>query len=185
MNYKKAMNKMVAKTTIFIFLILALACVFTYKIYYQFVGQRDKIRNSPSLEVTYHGKYGEEVNFTKITPVTDSVGLSSNPHKITIKNSTTKKVKYKIVVVPNKDKYLEEDCGEYKIPDNIIKVGIHPRGKVSEIYNLDDLDGNILETAVLSPQSSVDYTIRFWVSQNTLIQDADMHFHGIIEVVEE
>ena len=185
MNYRKAMNKMLIKTTIFIAIIIGLALFSTYKIYNKYVGQRDKIKNSPSLEVTYHGKNGETVDFTKIKPVTDSVGLSSSPYKITIKNNTTKKVKYRIVLKQNKDKYTEHECGEYKIPENIIKLGIHKKGKVSDISTLDDLEDDILDKGTIGPQDSIDYTIRFWISQNNLIQDADMHYHGIIEIEEE
>ena len=81
--------------------------------------------------------------------------------------------------------YKKDKCGEYKIPLNIIKVGIHTKGQVSDIYNLDDLDNNIIVNKVIGPQKEEEYTLRFWISKNTLTQEADMHFHGIIEVVED
>ena len=174
--YKQARKKMLIKNIIFMSVIIGLALVSTYKIYDKFQDERDKISNSSSLAVTFHDKAGEKVAITKITPVTDSVGLSSRAYRFTIKNNTATKVKYAVKIV---------QCGEYKIPLNIIKVGIHTKGQVSDIYNLDDLDNNIIVNKVIGPQKEEEYTLRFWISKNTLTQEADMHFHGIIEVVED
>ena len=182
--YKKARNKMLIKSFIFIFLILGLAVFSTYKIYYKFQNTRDKISSSPALTVTYHGKQGENVKITKVIPMTDAVGLSSDAYKLTIKNNTGTKVKYRLVLKDDKETYKKDLCIENKIPDNIIKVGIHTSGEVSKIYNLDDLENRILDTGVISPQSEENYTIRFWISKNTIATESNMHFHGII-VVEE
>ena len=56
-----------------------------------------------------------------------------------------------------------------------------------EIPNLPGvkLDNNIIVNKVIGPQKEEEYTLRFWISKNTLTQEADMHFHGIIEVVED
>lgn len=183
--YKQTRRKMLIKNIIIIFIILSLALISTYKIYDKFQAERDKISNSSSLEVTFHSKKEDKVTINKITPVTDSVGLSSNAYKFTIKNNTNKKVKYAIKIVPDNEAYKKDKCVEYKIPLNIIKTGIHEKGEVSDIYNLDDLDNNIIVNKVLGPKKEVEYTVRFWISKNTLTQDADMHFHGILEVVED
>lgn len=182
--YKKARNKMLIKSFVFIFLILGLAVFSTYKIYNKFESTRDKISSSPDLTVTYHGKQGEKVTMTKVVPVTDAVGLSSNAYKFTIKNNKGTKVKYRVVLKEDAETYKKDNCLENKIPDNIVKVGIHPSGEVSKIYNLDDLEGKVLDTGTISPQSEEDYTVRFWISKNTIATESNMHFHGII-VVEE
>ena len=91
--YKQARKKMLIKNIIFMSVIIGLALVSTYKIYDKFQDERDKISNSSSLEVTFHDKAGEKVAITKITPVTDSVGLSSRTYRFTIKNNTATKVK--------------------------------------------------------------------------------------------
>lgn len=181
--YKKARNKMLLKTVVYIFIILFIAAFSTFKIYYKFEGTRDKISSSPDLTVTYHGKQGEKVKITKVVPVTDSVGLSSNAYKITIKNNTATKVKYKVVVKEDK-KFYKDHSNIDRIPDDIIKVGIHTKGEVSQIYNLDDLENNILDTGVVSPQSEVTYTVRFWISKDIVVQDSDMQYYGILDVEE-
>ncbi len=183
--YKKARNKMLFKSLVFIFLILLIACFSTYKIYYKFESTRDKISSSPDLTVTYHGKQGENVKITKVTPVTDAVGLSSNAYKVTIKNNTGTKVKYKVVLKEDKEAYQKDLCSDNKIPDNIIKVGIHTSGEVSKIYNLDDLENNVLDIGTVAPQSEENYTIRVWISKSALVfDDNNMHYHGIISVEE-
>lgn len=182
--YKKARNKFLIKSMIFIILILGLAVFCTYKIYNKFESTRDKIKSSPTLTTTYHGTLGENVNIKKITPVTDSVGLSSNAYKFTIKNNAGTKVKYRVVLKENSDLYKEHGCGDTKIPEDIIRVGIHTKGENSQIFSLDDLEDNVLDTGVIAPQSEINYTVRFWTSKNTLVQEGNMHYHGII-VVEE
>jgi len=44
---------------------------------------------------------------------------------------------------------------------NFIKVGIHTKGQVSDIYNLDDLDNNIIVNKVIGPQKEEEYTSYF------------------------
>lgn len=180
--YKKMRTKMLIKNVIIISIIIGLALFSTYKIYNKFSDTRDKIINSPSLEVTFHDK--EKVSITKITPVTDAVGLSSHAYRFSIKNNTNRKVRYAIKITPDNKAYKKDKCGEYKMPANIIKTGIHEKGDVSDIYNLDDLDNNTIVTKIIGPQKEAEYTVRFWISQNTLTQEADLHFHGKIEVVE-
>lgn len=180
--YVKLKRKMLIKNIAFITIIIGLALFSTYKIYNKFRDQRDQIRNSPSLEVTFHDS--EEISVTKITPVTDSVGLSSKAYRFSIKNNTNTKVSYSVKINPDNKKYKTDKCGEYKIPLNIIKTGIHEKGQVSDIYNLDDLEDNTIVTKILSPKEEVEYTVRFWISKNTLTQDADLHFHGKLEVIE-
>ncbi len=181
-QYKKTRKKLLIKNIIFMSLILGIALVSTYKIYNKFRDARDKIMNSPSLEVTFHDS--EKVTINKVTPVTDSVGLSKKAYRFTIKNNTNTKVSYSVKIVPDNDAYKNDKCGEYKIPLNIIKAGIHEKGQVSDIYNLDDLENNVLVIKELSPKEEVEYTVRFWISKNTLTPEAKLHFHGKLEIVE-
>ena len=80
--------------------------------------------------------------------------------------------------------YVTKNSTNILIPDNIIKVGIHISGEVSKIYNLDDLEDRVLDTGVVSPQSEENYTVRFWISKNTIATENDMHFHGMLLVEE-
>ena len=108
--YKQARKKMLIKNIIFMSVIIGLALVSTYKIYDKFQDERDKISNSSSLEVTFHDKAGEKVAITKITPVTDSVGLSSRTYRFTIKNNTATKVKYAVKIVQDNKLYKKDKC---------------------------------------------------------------------------
>lgn len=180
--YKNLRKKELMKTAIFTIFILLFTCISTYNIYNKFKDSRDEIMSSKSLNVTFHEK--NEVTINKITPVSDSVGLSSKAYTFTIKNNTNKKVNYIVKIEKDTKTIKEDNCGEYQIPLNIIKTGIHQEGEVSQIYNLDDLEDGIITTRTIGPQKQTNYKIRFWISKNTLTLGADLHFHGIIKVVE-
>jgi hypothetical protein len=154
-------------------------------IYDKFKNVRDKKYNSPSLEVTYHSKNGKNIDITKVTPVTDYVGLSSYAYKVTIKNNTNKRVKYQVKLIDNDKKIAKDDCADKIIPKSIIKVGIHKSGEVSKIINLDDIDNDILTTATLGPKKEEKYTVRVWISnENDLVLDKNLHYHGILKITE-
>lgn len=181
--YKKLQRKLLIKNIIFIFCILLFACFTTYYIYHNFKDTRDEIQSLESLEVAFHNKEGNNVTLTKITPVSDAVGLSTKAYTFTIKNNTNKKVKYAIKIKEDKDTQKKDDCAG-KIPLNIIKTGIHKEGKVSSIYNLDDLNEGIITTSTIGAQKDIKYTIRFWISQSSLTIEYNFHFHGLLEVDE-
>ena len=69
----------------------------TIHIYYKFQGNRNIDFSSESLDVVYHETSGDKLTISKVTPVTDSVGLSSSKaYNISIKNNLTERVNYKI-----------------------------------------------------------------------------------------
>ncbi len=182
--YKQLQKKEMKKNFIFITFILILATVSTYLIYTNVKEERDKILKMKSLEVTYHEKTGNKVTITKLTPVTDYVGLASTPYTFTIKNNTNSWVKYKVKLVKDNDTIKEEECSDTLIPLNLIKVGIHEKGEVSKIYNLDDIEKNIIAVGTIAPRQSETYTVRVWVSGNIIATDKNLHYHGLIKIEE-
>lgn len=179
--YKKIQRRYMIKNCLFILFILIFACLSIYFIYDKFKDTRDEILSSDSLEVAFHNKDGSRVSITKVNPVSDAVGLSSKAYTFTIKNNTNKKVRY---VVKLKEDLSSVPNDAEVIPLNIIKMGIHRRGEVSSIYNLDDLEEGIITDRVIGPKKEVHYTIRFWISQHSLAIDGDFQFHGKLEVEE-
>ena len=104
--FTKSQKKEWIKNGIYIFFILLLAVISTHYIYYHFQDDRNIDFNSESLDVTYRESTGNKIALTKITPVTDSVGLSSKAYVITIKNNLTEKVNYKIILEDDPE-YIE------------------------------------------------------------------------------
>lgn len=182
--YKKLRRKELIKSGIYITFILLFATLTTYYIYNSLKEENNKIRSSKSLDVVFHKKAGEKVTINKVRPVSDSVGLSSHAYTFTIKNNTNTRVNYEVKIVEDKEKIKEDKCKENKIPLNIIKAGIHEKGEVSDIYNLDDLEDGVLVSGNIGPKKEIDYTVRFWISKNSLTVESSLHFHGKIEVVE-
>ena len=76
--YSEIRKREIIKNTIFIIFILILAVIPTHYIYYKFQGNRNIDFSSESLDVVYHESTGDKLTISKVTPVTDSVGLSSS-----------------------------------------------------------------------------------------------------------
>ena len=89
-NHKKELIKNVVTMTF----ILTIAIVSTYIIYNKFDHSEIVDYSSESLDITFKEEMGDEINITNVSPVTDSVGLSSKAHTITIKNNLTEATKF-------------------------------------------------------------------------------------------
>ena len=185
--YSEIRKREIIKNTVFIIFILILAIIPTHYIYYKFQGNRDIDFSSTSLDVVYHEASGDKLTISKVTPVTDSVGLSSSKsYNITIKNNLTERVNYKIRIIQDTETILEDECEEYLIPEEDIRISVKVNKKENKIYDLSELeDGVLLENTIEALQSN-PIAIRLWVNQDsTLPRGAFLHYHGIIQVVEE
>ena len=111
-------KKEIIKNTVYITFILLIAVVSTYFIYNKFQKTRTVDFNSDSLDVSYHEASGDRISINKVTPVTDSVGLSSKAYTISVKNNLTENVHYKVKVLVD---YGDAILGPQK-QGNIIEV---------------------------------------------------------------
>lgn len=170
------------KEIVVIIFILAFALIATYKIYYKFKDSRNVDYNTSTIDVTFHEKTGAEVNILKLTPVRDSVGLSSKAYTFTIKNNTNSSLKYSINIDDNEMKVKDDDCLEYQIPHNLIKFSIHKNGEQNRIYTLSDLVNGEVLTRIIKANQQEEYTMRFWISGDSLQTGAGLHYHGLIKV---
>lgn len=184
--YKYNRKREIIKNTVYITLILLLAIVSTYYIYNRFQENRNIDFNSESLDVTYHEETGDKLAITKVTPVTDSVGLSSKSYNISIKNNLTEKVDYKIRVLDDLDTIKEDGCGDYLIPKEDIRISIKLNKNDNKVYNLVDLEKGVLLDSKVKALDTDEVAIRVWIKQDsTLPMGAKMHYHGTIQVIEE
>ena len=179
-------KKEIIKNTVYIGFILLIAVVSTYYIYDKFSMDRNIDFNSESLDVTYHESTGDKLTISKITPVTDSVGLSSKSYNLTVKNNLTEKVDYKIKIVDDLDLIADHGCDVNSIPKEDIRISIKVKRNDNIIYTLSDLEKGILLDEEIEALDKVDIAIRVWIKQDsTLPVGSDMHYHGLIQVVEE
>jgi len=180
------MKKELIKNGIKVSLILLFAIVCTYYIYNKFENNRSIDYSSTSLDVIYHDTGGDEIDITKVTPVTDSVGLSTNSHSVTIKNNLTVGVNYIVKVVENKDKVLEDECGESTIPTSEIRISIKTKKGPNKIYNLSDLEDGVLLDTKIDALDKNTVTIRAWINKDTtLTPGSNLHYHGVIQILED
>ena len=178
-------KKEIIKNTVYITFILLLAIISTYLIYHKFQDTRNIDFSSESLDVTYHDIKGDKITIDKITPVTDSVGLSSKSHSISIKNNLTENVKYKIKLLDDKEAYegLEEDK---IIPKEDIRVSVKVNKKDTEIFDLVELEEGILLEDEIYALSTDHISIRLWIKQDSKLPSGeDMYYNGIIQIIEE
>ena len=180
-NYRKER----LKSALIICFILAIAIFATHHIYYKFQNERNTDYSSESLDITFHEETGDKVALTRVTPVTDAVGLSSQSYTFTIKNNMTIPVDYTIKLVDDLEMVFEDNCGEIEMPKDIIRVAIKSEEK-TEIYTLSELEDGVLEKDKIKPLDEEEYTIRVWTTQNTTLQAGNTrHYHGKIQIVED
>lgn len=185
MYYKNLYRKEMIKNVIIIGIILFIAVFSTYYIYHTFSDAEEIDYSSTSLDITFHEETGEELDITKITPLTDSVGLSSKGHTITITNNLTEEVNYKIKIVDNEKKMQEQNCIGITIPREEIRVSIKQPGEETNVYKLSDLEEGVILSTRAKALEETKYTIRIWVNnETTLPRDSNHHYHGLIQVVE-
>ena len=174
------------KNIVYVTFILLIAVVSTYYIYNKFQGDRNIDFNSESLDVTYHEKSGDKLTLTKVTPVTDSVGLSSKAYSVTIKNNLTKKVNYKVKIVDDVEKYIEDECEDNKIPKDNIRISIKVNKKSNKIYYLHELEDNLLLDDTIKALETKNISIRIWIRQDSILPtNTKLHYHGIMQVLED
>ena len=179
------LKKEIIKNVMIISVILFIAIVSTYHIYYKFQNDRNVDYNSESLDVVYHDAT-DKIQITKVTPVTDSVGLSGNAFSLSIKNNLTIGVPYKIKIVPDKAMILQDGCFDKQIPEDQIRVSIKVGKKNNKIYTLSELEDGVLLDTELAALQKDELVMRLWISKDTtLVPGSEMHYHGMIQVVEE
>ncbi|MBQ9019450.1 MAG: hypothetical protein IJ097_04000 [Bacilli bacterium] len=184
--YQINRRREIIKNTVYIFFIMLLAIIPTYYIYNKFQGDRNIDFNSESLDVTYHEKSGNKLSLTKITPVTDSVGLSSKTYLISIKNNLTEDVDYKLKVLDDIEKIKEDECQDITIPKDDIRISIKTNKKATKIYSLNELENDVLLTDTINALEKKDISIRVWIRQDSsLPRGSKMHYHGIMQIEEE
>lgn len=180
------LKKDLVKNVVYISIILLIAIISTYNIYYKFHGDILIDDSSESLDIAYHDTNGDQIKITKVTPVTDSVGLSSTAYNLDIKNNLTIPVSYMIKIEDDLDAIREDECGESLIGHENIRISIKEGKKSNRIYSLDELMDGILLESSLDALNSTNIVIRTWVDFDTeLTSGLDLHYHGKIVVVEE
>lgn len=181
--YKKYTRK---QEFIIIAFILVLCLVSTYFIYNKFSDERKIDYNSENLEVVFNDKTGDKISLKKITPLNDSVGLSTKAHNFELNNNLTEKVNVQIKLEDDETAIEKDGCDERLIPKDNIKVTLKKNNTEGEIYRLSELDDGIILEDELEPIAHNTYAIRIWVDKDTALPaGSSFHYHGKIKIVEE
>lgn len=179
------LRKELLKNGIIISIILLIAIVSTYHIYYKFQNDRNVDFNSDSLNVVFHEASGDKIQLTKVTPVTDSVGLSSTSYNLDIHNNLTVGVPYQIKIIPDIDAMQKDGCEENAIPEEDIRISVKLGKEDNQIFDLSDLEDGILLSDTVKALGDDAISIRIWINKDsTLPSGVKMHYHGIVQVIE-
>ena len=108
-----------------------------------------------------------------------------NKDEVKLTNNLTEKVNYKIIVKDDIETILEDECEEYQISKDDIRISVKVGKKDNKIFTLSELvDGVLLEDSLKALENE-EVSIRIWVSQNsTLPLGSNIHYHGILDVVD-
>ncbi len=185
MHYAKYQRRHLIKTGILCAFILGFALVSTYFIYHKFYGKNDQVYQEENLRITFHEKEGNKVTIQKITPVTDSVGLSTSPYSLTLENHTDHSVRY-IISLENDEKTIS-DCGciDNGIPYSIIKLGVHSSKKTLEPKLLSDIPNLAVYQSTLKKGEKEDVELRLWIDRTSTDINRDGHYHAQMIVKEQ
>lgn len=179
------MKKEIIKSCIKILFILLVAVVSTYYIYHKFQNDRDVDFNSESLNVVFHDTSMDKIQLLKVTPVTDSVGLSSSSYSFDVTNNLTINNNYQVRIIIDEDKIKEDECSDILIPEDEIRISVRVGKEENQLYNLSDLENGVLLTRMIPALKKDSVSIRVWVNKDSkLPAGSTMHYHGIIQVVE-
>ena len=178
------LRKYYIKQFIKITFILLIAVIPTYFIYNNFKDKRDQIMSSESLSITFHESAGDKVTLKDVAPVTDSVGLSSSAYTFTIKNNLEVPVRYSVKLVEDLNAVEEDNCLQNRIPMQILRLGYHKDKEENKIVAVPDLVDNTIVTDTIKGYGKAEYTIRLWAGKGTLTTDNNLHFHGVLQVIE-
>ena len=177
------LKREIIKSLIIVSIIMLIAVVSTYYIYQKFQNDRSVDVASESLNVVFHD--ADQLKITKVTPVTDSVGLSSNSYSFDITNNLTVGVPYQVKIVPDTAAIEADGCEDILIPEEDIRISVKVGKKDNQIYNLSDLEDGILLTDEIDALKTNTVAIRIWINKDsTLLAGSKMHYHGIIQVIE-
>ena len=125
------------------------------------------------------------MSITNVTPVTDSVGLSSTAYNLNIKNNQTVAVPFRIKIIDDFEKIADDNCQDNLISKNYIRISVKNGKKENQIYNLNELNDGILLDDEIKALENREITVRIWVNKDSNIpMNTDLHYHGIIQVLE-
>lgn len=178
------MKKALIKNIIKVVIIILFACLCTYFIYDKFHNDRHVDYSSESLDIIFREDTGDKITIDKVTPLNDSVGMSSKSYNFTIKNNLTEKVEATIKLVKDEEAIEKDNCSKLLIPEKYIKVAIKENSSLSEIHTVNELVDETLLTTTLKPLETNNYSVRIWVSNDMKDTEENLHYHGKIEILE-
>ncbi len=173
-------KKYLVKSASMIIFILAIAFMGTYIVYNEFNNTYNEVIETESLTITYQDKERDLLKLENATPVSDGIGKSSNPIKMSLKNNTEEEIKYTAKILLDAEALLECKCSDLLLNEKEVKVNVFVNNREVITVLLNDLENGILLDEVLLPNEEVDLSFRIWVEQGSNVEQENVYYGQIV-----
>ncbi len=173
-------KKYMVKNVSMILFILAIAFMGTYIVYKEFNTAYDETIELENLTIVYHDKERDTLSLENANPVSDGIGRSANPIKMSITNNTEEELEYTVKLLLDNEKIAECKCSDLLLTEEQVKINVLVNNDEYKTVLLNDLEEGILLEEKLSPQEEMDLSFRIWIDQHSLVDQENVYYGKVI-----
>lgn len=169
-------------------LIVFILCLFIcfiavgYAVWTQvFKGEKVNELNTATLILTLDEESTNGISLLNSVPVTDAKGQTYKPYTFKVRNSGTTDANYRIMLVNDTDRYLEDSCNDKKLSWQNIKYSFAKNGDTATTSLLSESEG-ILNMGTIKVGEEDSYSLKLWINSEAGNEIMNQHFHGLIKV---
>lgn len=146
-----------------------------------FNGEQEQSIDTATLILTLNESESNEISLINTIPVSDTKGLTYEPYTFELQNSGSIEANYRIKIIDDDDKYIDDGCSDKKLDWANIRYSFKKNNEVATIGNLSDVNG-VLNIGKIDANQIDKYSLILWIKADATNEIMDRHFHGIIKV---
>lgn len=176
-------NKKENKLGFIVLIFSVLICIIsvTYAIWTQlFEGSKEQIITTGTLVLDLTNEE-DTITLDKIVPLSDTDGLALTPYKFKVINTGTTNANYRISLVNDEEKYIEDSCSDKKMNWADIMYSFTIDNNVPTM-NLLSSNKGILSSGTLNSNKTISCSLRIWIKSDADNSIMGRHFHGKIKI---
>ncbi len=173
-------KKYMVKNISMILFILAIAFMGTYIVYQEFNTAYDETIELENLTIVYQDKEKDNLVLENAKPVSDGIGKSSNPIKMTVTNNTEVELDYTVKLLLDNEKLAECKCSDLLLTEEQVKVNVLVNNEEYQTVLLNDLEDGILLEQTLKAKEEANLSFRIWVDQHSLVENNSIYYGKVI-----
>lgn len=146
-----------------------------------FDGKMEQSIDTATLILTLDESESNEISLINTIPVSDTKGLTYEPYNFELKNSGSIEANYRIKIIDDDNKYIDDGCSDKKLDWSNIRYSFKKNNEVATIGNLSEVNG-VLNVGKIDANQIDKYSLILWIKADATNEIMDHHFHGIIKV---